>query len=138
MPARISRDVPVAISSRTVGVRNRHDIVMREPEIVDAHDLVLAHRNAAGDLREIFAEGRRHDQLFDFAEALFMLERARPAHHLAQRFDIGREPGEPVRGALLAIERRRVDAAVFAQIVAQTSPLALASKPSAARTASSQ
>ena len=44
----------------------------------------------------------------------FGLHAAGVARHLADRLDISREPGEPVRGVLLALEFARVEAAAFA------------------------
>ena len=38
--------------------------------------------------------------------------RSRIGGELAQRFDIGREPGEAVGGALLAVERARIGLAI--------------------------
>ncbi len=76
----------------------------REPEIGQPHDLALAHRNAAEDLREIFAEPDADEQLLDLAEAAGRMHALGIGGELADRLDIGREPGEPVGGALLAVE----------------------------------
>ena len=83
-----------------------------KPQIGETHDLALAHRNAADDLRQIFAGADADQKLFDFAE---IPDRRKPLHvgrKLTQRLDIGREPGQAVGGALLAIERARDRAAV--------------------------
>jgi len=48
-----------------------------------------------------------------------VLETARPAQHLPQCFDIGRQPCQPVRGALFAVQRCGFDAAIDGEAPAQ-------------------
>ena len=80
----------------------------RQAEIGQAHDLALAHRDAAEDLRQIFADADPDDQFFDLAERPFGLHPFGISRELPQRLDISREPGEAVRRALFAIEERRL------------------------------
>jgi hypothetical protein len=76
-----------------------------EPEVLRADDLALAHRDAAVELPEVFAEGDLVDQLLGLAELSLRLQPLGPALHLAQRLDIGGDPGEPVRRGLVRVER---------------------------------
>ena len=76
----------------------------RHAERLGTHGLDLAHGNAAGDLREVFAEGGGEQQLLDLAEAAFAVEPRAPAQHLAQALDGGREPGEAVRRMLCVVD----------------------------------
>ena len=55
---------------------------------------------AAPDIRQADA----NKKFFDLAELTHTREPLRERVHLAKRLDIGREPGKPVRRALLAIE----------------------------------
>ena len=77
----------------------------RQAEIGRAHDLALAHRNAAEDLREVFAEPDADQQFLDLAEPAGRLHALGIGGELAHRLDIGREPRQPVGGALLAVEQ---------------------------------
>ena len=83
-----------------------------QTQIGKPHDLVLTHRNAAEDLREIFRGADAHDQVFDLAEQAFGLHPFRIRCELAQRFDIGCEPSQAVRGALFPVEKLRLRFAV--------------------------
>ena len=84
----------------------------RQPDIGRAHDLALAHRNAALDLREVFADPDLDDQFLDLAERAGIVHPLGVGRELAHRFDIGGEPGKSVRGALLAVEQP-VDRTIF-------------------------
>src|SRR5262249_12548036 len=53
-----------------------------------------------------------HQQRLDLAETAAGVQAIRISGELADRFDIGGEPGEPMRRALLAVERRFVHATV--------------------------
>jgi hypothetical protein len=55
-----------AISASTAGECGRDR--RRQAEIGQPHDLALAHRNAAEDLRQILAEPDADQQLLDLAE----------------------------------------------------------------------
>ena len=82
-----------------------------QPEIGKAHDLALAHRNAAENLRQIFAGADPHQKFFGLAEGARRLKPLGIGGKLPDGFDIGREPGKSVGGALLAIEHARHRAA---------------------------
>ena len=84
----------------------------RQPDIGRADDLALAHRNAALDLREIFADPDLDDEFLDLAERAGVVHPLGVGRELAHRFDISGEPGKSVRGALLAIEQT-VDGAIL-------------------------
>ena len=75
-----------------------------EAEIGRPHQLALAHQDAARHLRQEFAGADAHQQLLDLAEAALLAHPLRIGGKLADRLDIGREPGEPVGRSLLAIE----------------------------------
>ena len=96
----------------------RGDLLERQAEIGRAHHLALAHRNAAGHLRQEFAEPDAHEQLFQLAEAAGLAHALRVGGKLADRLDIGRKPRQPVRGALLAVEQIAGNAAVLAHPLA--------------------
>ena len=89
------------------GIHPRRHRGRTKPEVGEPHDLALAHRNAADDLRQIFAGADADQKLLDFAEIPDRRKPLRVGRELPQRLDIGREPGKPVGGALLAIERAR-------------------------------
>ena len=76
-----------------------------EAEVGGPHDLALAHGNAARDLREIFAEPDLDEEFLDLAERAGVMQPLGIGRELADRLDIGREPGEAMGGALLAIEQ---------------------------------
>ncbi len=48
-----------------------------KPQIGEAHDLALAHRNPADDLRKVFAGADAHQKLLDLAE---IARRREPLH----------------------------------------------------------
>ena len=80
------------------------DLGRRQAKIRRPNHLTLAHRDAAHDLREVFAKPDADEQVFGLSEG------ARAGHalgiggELAHRFDIGGEPGKPMGGALLTVE----------------------------------
>ncbi len=80
------------------------DGIVVQAERAQPDDLALAHRNAALDARQIFAERDREDQLLEVAQPARLLQARGPSLHLAQRLDIGCKPGEPVRGMLVTLE----------------------------------
>jgi hypothetical protein len=67
--------------------------------------LALAHRDAALDAGEIFAEGKGQDQRLALAQPVGGEETVRPAMHLAQRLDMDLEPGEPMAAMLLTLDQ---------------------------------
>ena len=81
-------------------------------EIGEADDLALAHRNPAQDLRQIFAGADPHDEVFDLTETVSFHQALGISAKLADRIDIGREPGKAMGGALFAVEDTQGDAAV--------------------------
>src|SRR5215469_11631964 len=89
--------------------RNRRRV---QSKVGQAHDLALAHGNAAEHLRQIFAGANSHQQFLDFAEYAAVGKPLRVLGELANGLDIGRKPGEPVGRALLAVESARHQAAV--------------------------
>jgi hypothetical protein len=89
-----------------------------QSKVGQAHDLALAHRNAAEHLRQIFAGADPHQQFLDFTECAVIGEALRVLGELTNGLDIGGKPSEPVGGALLAVEPARHHAAVDAHAVA--------------------
>jgi hypothetical protein len=87
-------------------------------KFVRADGLALVHRNAADDLGAVFAEQDLGEQGLDLAELTFGFEAGGPFGHLAQRLDIGDQPGQAVGEVLVAFERLAVRAAVFADKLA--------------------
>ena len=88
-------------------VAKLRDLVALQAEIARADDLALVHRDAAENLREIFAQADPRQQRLDLAEASFGAHPARVGGHFLDRLDIGGEPGEPVRGVLFALDSFR-------------------------------
>src|SRR5262249_9302872 len=76
-----------------------------QPYVGGPHDLALTHRDTAENLAQILAEPDLGDQLLGLAEPAGKVQLVCPGRQLADGFDIGREPGEAMGGALLAIER---------------------------------
>ena len=77
-------------------------------EVGRPHDLDLADGDAALQLSEIFAERHLKDELFQFATGV----RLGPASHLADRRDIGRDPGEAMGRELFALQQLGIDLAL--------------------------
>ena len=92
------------------GKARRHRLGV-EPEIGGADELALAHQDAAGHLRQELAGADADQQLLDLAEPALLAHALRVGGELADRLDIGREPGEAVGGALLALDRVRIELA---------------------------
>ena len=96
----------IAGSERLQRARHaRSDRIRCEPDIGRTHDLALAHGNAALNLGEVFADAELDQQLLDLAQCTARMHPLGIGRELPHRFDIGREPGKAVRGALLAIEQ---------------------------------
>ncbi len=97
------------------------DRLRAQPEISRTDDLALAHQDAARHLRQELAGADPHQELFDLPEAAELAHPLHVARELANRFGIGRKPGEPVGRPLLALDRLSVEAAVrrdpFAHLV---------------------
>ena len=77
----------------------------RKAEVARPHQFALAHRNPADDLGEIFAERDAHEVFLDLAERAGADHPFGIGGELAHGLHIGGEPGQPVGGALLAIEQ---------------------------------
>ncbi len=106
------------------------DVLRRDAHGGRADDFELAHRNAAGDLRQVLAECGGEQQLLELAEAALAFERRAPAVHLPQRLDRRRQPREAVGRVL-----RGIDAAHLNCTLMRTPALPAASTLSAAATA---
>src|SRR5262249_28879699 len=83
----------------------RGDGLGGEADIGGTHDLALTHGNAALNLGEIFADPDLDEQFLDLAQGTGRMHPLGIGRKLPHRFDIGREPGKAVRGALLAVEQ---------------------------------
>ena len=110
----MSAVLPVSINRATAPSRQRRDLRLVEAEIGEAQDFALAHRNAAENLREIFAKADQRQQRLGLAEAAFAAQARGIGGHFADRLDIGGEPGEAMRGALFALDQRGAQPAAFA------------------------
>src|SRR6202030_4081043 len=89
---RISSRIESSVSSRP------------QAQIGQADDLALAHGNAAENLGQIFAGADAHDQILDLAEIAGVDHPRRIGRKLPDRLHVGREPGQAMGGALLAVE----------------------------------
>ena len=83
---------------------SRRDLRAGDAQIREPDDLALAHRDAAEDLRDVLAEADAHRDRLELAEPPLAAQPLRIGGELAHGLDVGGEPREPVRGALLAIE----------------------------------
>ena len=102
----------IRVSTR-VGAEARDRRGAERPSARQAHDLALAHRDAAEDLVEIFADADARRAAPRSRRSGPRLEQAaRIGRELAHRLGIGGEPGEPVRGVLLGLEPLGRNAAV--------------------------
>ena len=91
-----------------VGARSRDRLARAKAERRQAHDLALAHRNAAEDLRrDIRRAPMRTSSSSVSPKRPSACRRSRIGRELAHRLGIGREPGEAVRRMLMAIELLR-------------------------------
>ena len=75
-----------------------------QPEVLQANDFALAHRDAAIDLPEVFAKSDLVDQLFDFTKIAAVLQSFGPALHLGQALRVRRQPCQPMRSALVGLQ----------------------------------
>jgi hypothetical protein len=71
---------------------------------VQAHDLALAHRDAAKNLIEIFADADPDQQFLGFPEASLAAHSLGIGPEFPDRLRIGCEPGEAVSCVLLRLE----------------------------------
>ena len=100
--------LPDAISSRPRTSSAPATSAAVKPEIGQAHDLALAHRECRPAIWARYSPSpMRDEQFFDLAEVAGRSHPLGIGGELAHRLDIGREPGEAVGGALLAVEQTR-------------------------------
>ena len=83
----------------------RADLRLAQAKVARPHQFTLAHRNAADDLRQTFAETDAYQVLLEFAERIVGGHAFGVRCELAHRLDIGRQPGQSMGGALLAVEQ---------------------------------
>ena len=107
--ARAALVVPSAISGAPALCRAARSAP--EAKMPGPGKFLLVHRDAADDLLEIFAEENAGEEALDLGEAVGLGELPREGGNAFQRLAIGGEPGKAVQRMLLALERRRVDAA---------------------------
>ena len=108
-------------SGRRIRLDERYHAGTRKPvvvrgcqiEVAKPHHLRLAHRDAAKDLRRIFAHADLRQQRFHLAEAACFGQALRIGRHLLDRFGVGGKPGQAVAGVLLTLDPIRVERAVF-------------------------
>ena len=77
----------------------------RQTEVGRPHEFARAHGNAALNLREIFAEPDLDGQFVDLGHWPDIVQPLGKGSDLADRLDVGGEPGKPMGGALLAVEQ---------------------------------
>jgi hypothetical protein len=75
-----------------------------DPEIARPGHLALAHRQAAVELRQVFAKADAQDQRLGRAEPPLARQPVGPALQLAQRLGIGGDPGQRMRGVLVLVK----------------------------------
>ncbi len=86
-------------------------ILRFEPEVGEAGELLLVHRDAAGDLAQVFADRDLDQQLLGLAQAAFPCQPLGIFGKDTHDLDIGGEPGERVEVVLLGVEALGRDAA---------------------------
>jgi len=77
-----------------------------QAEIAGPDEFQLAHRDAPGELVQIFAEADLQDQPFHLAKTSVGVETEGPSLQLAQCLGIGRHPGKPVGQRLVCLHQR--------------------------------
>ncbi len=106
---------------RRIRLDERHNARAREPvavsgcqiEVAKPHHLRLVHRDAAEDLRRIFAHADLGQQRFHLAEAAVRRQALRIRRHLLDGFGVGGKPGQAMAGVLLALDEIGVERAVL-------------------------
>ena len=93
-------------------------VILREPDVLKAHNFALVHLDPAVDLPEVFAKRDLVNKLFHCAKLAIGLQTFGPFLHLAQAFNIRGQPSEPVRGCLVLFQELRRYAAFRAHICA--------------------
>ena len=90
----------------------RRRLALTQAEIRGPGELALRHRQAAGELGQIFAKSELEDQRLGPAEGAGIVQTPCPKGELAQPLDRGRDPGECVAGELVSFEALGIDRAV--------------------------
>ena len=90
-----------------------------DPEVREARQLSLAHRDAAMDLVQIFAKADLQDQRLDLAKAARLGQPPGPGVQLAQPLGIGRKPRQRMGRELMGLQRRAADLAIHRHKAAQ-------------------
>ena len=108
--------VPALLPSRTVSrtgeSANRAQRAVGKIEVRRSDEFALAHGDTAGHLREVLVEQNVGDALLDLTECSGAGEPARPFLHAAQRFGVGRVPGQAVGAVLFPIEECAVELSI--------------------------
>ena len=79
--------------------KGRH-VLRREAEVGRTHHLTLVHGYGAENLSEIFAEPDPGQEPLGLAEAALLAHAPGVGRQFLDRFDIGREPGQPMDSVL--------------------------------------
>ncbi len=79
-------------------------IVMAEAEVGQAGEFLLVHRDAAGDLGQVFAKRDLDEKLLGLAEPAGLLEPLGVAREAAQGLGVGDEPGQRMQPVLLGVD----------------------------------
>ena len=95
-----------------LGGEESGEIFLRDAKFVRPDHLTLAHHHAAMELGGIFGGANLRQQRVQLAEPAILLHALGVACDLTERLGIGRDPGKPVGGVLLALERGAIDLAV--------------------------
>ena len=103
--ARAALDIRVSVQLSQRPGHARCDRLSREPDVGGTHDFALAHGNATRNLGEVFADPDLDEQLLGLPEPAGGLHPLRVSCELAHGFDVSREPGQTMGGALLAVEQ---------------------------------
>ena len=78
-------------------------------DVGGAEDLALVHRQAAGQLAEVFVRQELGRQGLGLAEAAVGVQGPRPGRGLPQGLGVGRRPGQAVGGMLFGVEEVPVE-----------------------------
>jgi len=90
----------------------RRGLGWRHAQIAQTDDFALAHWNSTKDLRNVFADADADQKLLGLAEPARRADTPGIGGKLPNGLDIGREPGEAVGRALLAVEKPAVHLAL--------------------------
>ncbi len=99
-------------------VAKGRDVLGPEAEVGKAQDFALIHRDAVEHLGEIFAKPDAGQQQLGLAETALLAHALSVCRHFLDRFDIGREPRQPMDGVLFGLHLVGAQLAVVAHPVA--------------------